>query len=279
MKMSLPIKSSQASLFNGRSLAPAFLLLTPLLMVFASACSKKTPVIPPPTTSQAPTNNNSSGTPQRPVISEFIAEPSSVERGQSAILRWTVTGATGVAIDHGIGTVPVTGTQRLAAATATTSYVLTATGPGGEATATTTLTVTAPVPPTPPTTTTSSRGTLESRVERDLQDAYFDYDSNNIRADARAALSADAEALKRIFADFPNASIIVEGHCDERGSAEYNLGLGDRRATAARDFLAQVGVTGDRLKTVSYGKERPTCTEATEGCWQKNRRAHFSVGQ
>jgi peptidoglycan-associated lipoprotein len=71
----------------------------------------------------------------------------------------------------------------------------------------------------------------------------------------------------------------VEGHCDERGSAEYNLGLGDRRATGARDFLAQVGVSGDRLKTVSYGKERPTCTEATEGCWQKNRRAHFSVGQ
>ena len=278
MKMSLPIKSSQPTL-NSRSLAPALLLLTPLLMVFASACSKKTPVIPPPTTPQTQGNNNAPVASQRPVISEFIAEPSSVERGQSAILRWTVTGATGVAIDHGIGTVSATGTQRLAAATATTSYVLTATGPGGDATATTTLTVTAPVPPAPPVTTTSTRGTLDERVQRDLQDALFDYDSNNIRADARAALTADAEALKRIFADFPNASIIVEGHCDERGSAEYNLGLGDRRATGARDFLAQLGVTGDRLKTVSYGKERPTCTEATEGCWQKNRRAHFSVGQ
>jgi peptidoglycan-associated lipoprotein len=85
--------------------------------------------------------------------------------------------------------------------------------------------------------------------------------------------------MKRIFADFPNASINVEGHCDERGSAEYNLGLGDRRASAARDFLASLGVPVDRLKTISYGKERPTCTESNESCWQRNRRAHFSSGQ
>jgi peptidoglycan-associated lipoprotein len=279
MKMSLAIKSSQLTLPNRRILTPALLLLTPLLMVFASACGgKKSPIIPPPTTSQAP-GNTAAPTAGRPVISEFIAEPSSVERGQSAILRWTVTGATGVAIDHGIGTVPVTGTQRLPAATATTTYALTATGPGGDASATATLTVTAPVPPPPPSTNTSSAGTIIDRVEHDLHDALFDYDSNNIRADARAALSGDAEALKRIFADFPRATIIVEGHCDERGSAEYNLGLGDRRSTAARDYLTQLGVPADRLKTVSYGKERPTCTEASEGCWQQNRRAHFSVGQ
>ncbi|HWE52101.1 MAG TPA: OmpA family protein [Bryobacteraceae bacterium] len=263
---------------NRRFLSPALLMLTPLLMVFASACSKKTPVVPPPSSPQAQ-GNTSAPAAGRPVISEFIAEPSSVERGQSAILRWTVSGATGVAIDHGIGTVPLTGTQRLAAATATTTYTLTATGPGGEATSTATLTVTSPTPREtlpPPVSTT---GTLDQRVERDLQDALFDYDSNNIRGDARTTLSADAEALKRIFADFPRATIIVEGHCDERGSAEYNLGLGDRRATAARDFLTQLGVSADRLKTVSYGKERPTCTEATESCWQRNRRAHFSVGQ
>jgi len=90
---------------------------------------------------------------------------------------------------------------------------------------------------------------------------------------------ADADALRRIFADFPNATVMVEGHCDERGSAEYNLGLGDRRATSARDFLVSLGVSGDRLKTISYGKERPTCTESDEACWQRNRRAHFSVGQ
>jgi peptidoglycan-associated lipoprotein len=122
-------------------------------------------------------------------------------------------------------------------------------------------------------------GTLESRVAADLRDALFDYDSVNIRDDARAALQADAEALKRIFADFPNATINVEGHCDERGSAEYNLGLGDRRASAARDLLAQLGVPAAKLRTISYGKERPQCTEADEACYQKNRRAHLSAGQ
>jgi len=116
-------------------------------------------------------------------------------------------------------------------------------------------------------------------VQSDLRDALYDYDSNNIRDDARAALTGDADALKRILADFPNASINVEGHCDERGSAEYNLGLGDRRATSARDFLVQLGIPADRLKTISYGKERPVCTESDETCWQRNRRAHFSVGQ
>ena len=72
---------------------------------------------------------------------------------------------------------------------------------------------------------------------------------------------------------------MVEGHCDERGSAEYNLGLGDGRARAAKDFLVQLGVPADRLRPISYGKERPQCTSADEGCWQKNRRAHFSTGQ
>ena len=79
--------------------------------------------------------------------------------------------------------------------------------------------------------------------------------------------------------NWPTATIYVEGHCDERGSAEYNLGLGDRRATATREFLAQQGVPQDRLKTISFGKERPVCTEATEGCFQRNRRAHFASGQ
>jgi len=72
---------------------------------------------------------------------------------------------------------------------------------------------------------------------------------------------------------------VVEGHCDERGSAEYNLGLGDRRAQSAKDFLVQLGVPADKLRTISYGKERPVCTEANESCWQRNRRAHFASAQ
>ena len=103
--------------------------------------------------------------------------------------------------------------------------------------------------------------TIDQRLSSDVQDAYFDYDKSDIRDDARETLTKDAAALKSILADFPNASIVVEGHCDERGSAEYNLGLGDRRATSAKEFLVQLGVPADRLKTISYGKERPQCTE------------------
>ncbi len=81
------------------------------------------------------------------------------------------------------------------------------------------------------------------------------------------------------FNDFPSAVINVEGHCDERGSAEYNLGLGDRRSTSAKDFLVQLGVPAAKLRDISYGKERPQCTEADEACYQKNRRVHLSAGQ
>jgi peptidoglycan-associated lipoprotein len=213
-------------------------------------------------------------------VAAFAVEPSSIDRGQSAVVSWSVSNANSVLIDRGIGSVESSGSRRVTP-TDTTTYTLTASGAGGNVTRTATVTVSAPAPPPPPVSnnTVGPRGTLDSRVQSDLQDALFDYDSNNIRDDARAALTADAEALKRIFADFPGSTINVEGHCDERGSAEYNLGLGDRRSSAARDFLVQLGVPTDRLKTISYGKERPVCTESNEACWQKNRRAHFSSGQ
>ena len=85
--------------------------------------------------------------------------------------------------------------------------------------------------------------------------------------------------LKCIFAQDPSFSVVVEGHCDERGSAEYNLGLGDRRGTSAKDFLVQLGVPADRIRTISYGKERPVCTDADEACYQRNRRAHLAPAQ
>jgi peptidoglycan-associated lipoprotein len=106
-----------------------------------------------------------------------------------------------------------------------------------------------------------------------LGDAYFDYDQSDLRDDARTALSANAEWLKK----YPPIQILIEGHCDERGTSAYNLALGDRRANAARDYLASLGVSAARVKTVSYGKERPFCTESSESCWQQNRRAHFVI--
>jgi len=211
-------------------------------------------------------------------VTQFTAEPTSIQRGQSATLRWEVSGnATSVSIDQGVGAVQNTGNRRVSPSDSTT-YTLTATGPGGSNTATATVSVSAPPPPPPPPTSTR-KVPLEERLSGDVQDAYFDYDKTDLRGDARDVLTRDASALKAILADFPTSSIQIEGHCDDRGSAEYNLGLGDRRASAAKEFLQSLGVPADRLKTVSYGKERPQCSEQDEACWQKNRRVHFVPGQ
>jgi len=106
-----------------------------------------------------------------------------------------------------------------------------------------------------------------------LQDAYFDYDKYELRDDARSALATDAEWLKK----FGTIQILIEGHCDDRGTNEYNLALGERRANAAKDYLVSLGVDGGRVKTVSYGEERPFCHEETEACWSKNRRGHLVI--
>ncbi len=114
---------------------------------------------------------------------------------------------------------------------------------------------------------------------KSLVDAYFDFDQHNLRDDARRALQADSSLLRQVLTQMPSLAMTVEGHCDERGSAEYNLALGAMRADAARQFLAELGIPSSALKTISYGKERPQCTEATEQCWQKNRRAHLTPVQ
>jgi peptidoglycan-associated lipoprotein len=248
----------------------SILLLGLLVFLFEGACKKKVPPPPPP---PAPAHTPAPP-PVRPVIT-FTAEPSSIERGQSATLHWDVSHATQISIDHGVGTVQASGERRVQPDDSTT-YRLTATGAGGTESATATVNVTAPPPPPPP--PKPAGPSFGDRISQ-LQDAYFDFDKSDIRSDARDALTSDANSLKSIFRDFPSGTVMVEGHCDERGSAEYNLALGDRRAAAARDFLVQLGVPADRLKTVSYGKERPVCSEHNEECWQKNRHAHFSPGQ
>jgi peptidoglycan-associated lipoprotein len=106
-----------------------------------------------------------------------------------------------------------------------------------------------------------------------LSDIHFDYDEYTLRDADREILNRNAEALKK----FDFIKITIEGHCDERGSVEYNLALGERRARAAYDYLASLGVPADRMKTVSYGKEIPLCNESNEECWARNRRDHFAV--
>jgi len=111
-----------------------------------------------------------------------------------------------------------------------------------------------------------------------IEDAYFDYDQHTLRPDAVKALEADSAELRDILKDYPDYKLTIEGHCDERGSAEYNLALGDARAHAAKDYLVQVGIPAGQLNVTSYGKEKPVCEEHDENCWQKNRRIHIAAG-
>jgi len=104
-----------------------------------------------------------------------------------------------------------------------------------------------------------------------VKDIYFDNDKSDIRASEQASIQADAAFLQQ----HPNINFTIEGHCDERGSTEYNLALGDNRASAVKNALVSAGIAADRIKTVSYGKEKPFCTESNESCWQQNRRGHF----
>ena len=260
-----------SSTYRLRASKISAVLLALMLCVLVSGCKKKVaaaapPPLPPPS-APPPTIG-------RPSIDSFTAEPSTIERGQSSTLRWSISNATDMTIDNGVGAVNSQG-QRQVSPTRTTTYTLTANGPGGTDSRSVTVSVSTPPPPPPPAPPTGPALTSAGILQAQGQDAFFDYDKSDIRPDARSALTTDADVLKRIFANDPNFSVIVEGHCDERGSAEYNLALGDRRSTAARNFLTQLGVPDSRLKTLSYGKERPQCTEATEECWQKNRRAHL----
>jgi peptidoglycan-associated lipoprotein len=240
------------------------------LLTFASACKKKAPAAPP---APAPAAEAPAPTPpEKPSIS-FSAEPTSIQKGQSATLHWDVSHATDMSIDQGVGAVQSSG-QRQVYPADTTTYTLTAKGPGGTSSESVTVNVTTPPPPPPPAPTESSVDIINSQVK----DAYYDYDKSDIRDDARTVLTSDADVLKKVFSMDSQIAVTAEGNCDERGSAEYNLALGDRRAKAAKDFLVQLGVPADRLKTISYGKEKPVCTDATEDCYQKNRHVHFSAG-
>jgi len=120
----------------------------------------------------------------------------------------------------------------------------------------------------------ATRARIDELIGR-IQDAYFDYDAHTLRNDAISTLAADSKELATILQQYPGYKLKIEGYCDERGSAEYNVALGDARAKAAKDYLVNAGVSGNQLDTVSFGKENPVCTEHDEACWQKNRRVHI----
>ncbi|HTQ56088.1 MAG TPA: OmpA family protein [Bryobacteraceae bacterium] len=235
-------------------------------------CSKKVAVKPPP---PAQAQEAKAASPEKPVISLFAANPSSIEKGGQATLRWAVEHANNVQISPALGSVNESGSRTIFPSSDTT-YTLTATGPGGNASATTSVSITVRTASRMPDQATKNR--IQELLDR-IQDAYFDYDRHNIRPDAQTALAADAKTLGEILKQYPDYKLTVQGYCDERGSEQYNIALGDKRAEQAKDYLASLGVPGSQLKTVSFGKEKPVCTEHDEECWQKNRRAHITQEQ
>lgn len=242
-------------------LSRASVILCLLLLMLAGGCKKKAPVAPPPPPPPPP--------PAAAPTATLSASPTTIERGQSSTLSWTTTGSTGVSIDQGIGDVSTSGSRSVSPSSSTT-YTLTAKGPGGSTQATARITVSAPPPPPPPPPPVVTE-TLEQAFAKNVRDVYFDYDKSDVRDDQKSTLADAASFLKS------NSGIkfSIEGHCDERGSEEYNLGLGDRRANAVKNYLISLGIDAGRMNSISYGKERPQCREATEDCYQKNRRGHF----
>jgi peptidoglycan-associated lipoprotein len=224
-------------------------------IMFLGACAKKVapPPPPPPPAATAPT-------------ASLSANPNTLDPGQATTLTWQTTNAADVSID-GIGPVNPSGSRQVTPIESIT-YHLIAKGSGGTQDATARVTVNAA--PAPPPATTSN-ATEEELFSQNVKDIFFDYDKSDLRATDQGTLQGDAQFLQQ----HPNIHITIEGHCDERGSTEYNLALGTSRADSVKNALIQAGVSGDRIKTISYGREKPFCTESNESCWQQNRRGHF----
>jgi peptidoglycan-associated lipoprotein len=224
------------------------------VMVIGACGKKKAPAPPPPPPPP----------PAAPTASIAVS-PTTIQAGQSASLTWQTSNATDVSID-GIGAVQANGSQSVSP-TDSTTYHLVAKGAGGNQEATARLTVTAAPPPPPP----PASATEEELFSQNVKDVYFDYDKSDVRGDQQSSVQADAAFLGQ----HTDINVTVEGHCDERGSTEYNIALGDKRANAVKEALTGAGVSPSRIKTISYGKEKPFCTESNEACWQQNRRGHF----
>jgi peptidoglycan-associated lipoprotein len=229
-----------------------------LAVVLAAGCAKKKPAPPtpvPPPPPPAPT-------------AMLTANPNTISAGQASTLTWTTDFATSVTID-GIGKVDPSGSTKVTP-TESATYRLVAKNDSGTKEATARITVTPAAAP-PPTSSSTGNESDARLFSQNVKDVFYAYDSYEITQQYEATIQADARFLQQ----HPSMSFLIEGHCDERGSIEYNLALGENRAQAAKQALVQAGVSATRMRTISYGKEKPFCTESTESCWQQNRRAHF----
>ncbi len=235
-------------------------------MVALSGCHKKSSGINPATL--GPTTDTTGAAP----TATISADPLSIDLGQSVVLNWRTTGASSVSID-GIGQVPVNGTQTVSPSNSTNFHLVAKSDGGATTEANVRVTVRVAAAPSAPTADAAGDMGSDAAFHQAVPDAFFDYDSYDLRPDAQAAASSAAAYL----AAHPAIRVVIGGYSDERGSAEYNLALGENRANAARQALTAAGIAPSRLRVVSYGKEKQFCSESTESCWQQNRRAQFSL--
>lgn len=226
------------------------------LLSFAG-CSKKAAQATPPSVPPAPPTPTAT----------LAASPDVIQQGQPTTLTWQTQNASEITI-NGLGTVPASGSRSVSPSDSTT-YTLTAKGPGGTQDASARVTVNTRVA------SSGASPNEEDLFGKNVRDVLFDYDKSNIRADQAPTAQSDAAFLLQ----HPSIKVLVEGHCDDRGSEEYNLALGTSRAESLKESLLQQGISADRVKTISYGKEKPFCSEDSDQCWQRNRVDHFSMAQ
>ncbi|HEX6505281.1 MAG TPA: OmpA family protein [Terriglobales bacterium] len=227
-------------------------LATVVLLAFVcSACgSKPVAKLPPPPPPPVPT-------------ATVEAAPSTLQPGQSAVLTWKTENATDIKLEP-IGTVEASGSKTVTPSDSVT-YRIVAKGPGGQQEASVRVTV-------------MPAATAAPKAEDELfsaasarQDVFFDTDEYSVRADQEPTVVSDASFLKA----HPDLHVLIEGHCDELGSIEYNLALGESRAQTVKSMLVKAGISPMRIATISYGKERPFCREESDQCYRQNRRAHI----
>jgi len=240
-----------------------------LLAIVSFGCKKNTPAAaapaPPPPPPPAPS----------PTIT-VRAEPATIDRGQSTTLTWEARNASAVRIEPGLGEVTTAGNRQVSP-DASITYNFTAVGPGGTAQETVRVTVNVP-PPAPKADVAPPRAadpSIEELFRKNIQTVYFDYDQADIRSSEIGKLQGNAAWLKAN----PGVRVRLEGHADERGSQEYNLALGERRAAAVKQFLVTQGVAENRLSVTTLGEERPECKDQTEECYQRNRKAAFAMNK
>ncbi|MGO9084511.1 MAG: peptidoglycan-associated lipoprotein Pal [Candidatus Sulfotelmatobacter sp.] len=231
-------------------------LLAALAGVLSLAgCAKKVAkVTPPPPPAPAPAAPTAT----------LAANPSVVQQGQGAVLTWQTSNANEITI-AGLGTLPPSGSRSVTPSESTT-YTLLAKGPGGTHEASARITV------NPAIASATPSPTDEELFSRNVKDVFFDYDKFAIRASEAPTVQNDEAFLSQ----HPSIKVLVEGHCDDRGSEEYNIALGASRAETVKRALVQEGIPAGRIRTVSFGKEKPFCTEDNEQCWQQNRVDHFA---